>query len=312
MTKRLDRLHLILTFLAVAQQGNLTSAAKALGTTQPTVSRRLRDLEAMLGTRLAARSTHRFHLTPEGTELQRKAMAWADVWSEWEQDLKATTSVPKGMLTIVGPHGYGNNFLLDAIAQYRRAFPQVQVKLRLTDGPVDLIREGADLWVCAGGCNDQTLHVRRLGLMHRILIAARDYPGRAVRQPEGLEKHPLIGLIPHVHGRLVLCRVRTGERREVRMQSDFATDGLLASYRAVQLGLGVGAAAPWLCGADLAAGRVRRVLPGWELEPVPIEAVTVAGRFRPARIDAFVQILARLLAGTKGFELPPRGAALAA
>jgi len=96
------------------------------------------------------------------------------------------------------------------------------------------------------------------------------------------------------------------------MQSDFATDGLLASYRAVQLGLGVGAAAPWLCGADLAAGRVRRVLPGWELEPVPIEAVTVAGRFRPARIDAFVQILARLLAGTKGFELPPRGAALAA
>ena len=139
MTKKLDRLHLVLTFLAVAQHGNLSAAAKALGTTQPTVSRRLRDLEMLLGTRLAARTTHRFHLTPEGIELQRRAMVWADEWSEWEHDLKTTTSVPRGVLTIVGPHAYGSSFLMEAIAQYRVAYPQVQVRLRLT------VASGVDL-----------------------------------------------------------------------------------------------------------------------------------------------------------------------
>ncbi len=305
MTKRLDRLHLILTFLAVAQQGNLTSAAKALGTTQPTVSRRLRDLEAMLGARLAARSTHRFHLTPEGVELQRKAIAWADAWSEWEQEMQATGSMPTGLLTLVGPHGYGNTLLMDAIAEYRQRFPQVQVNLKLTDGQVDLIREGADVWICAGGCRDQTLHVRRLGWMHRILIASKDYRGAPVRVPEDLESQPLVGLVPHVYGQLELRSVRTGERRSVRMNASVATDGLLASYRAVQLGMGIGSAAPWLCGPDIAAGKLRRILPGWELEPVPIEAVTLAGRFRPARIDAFLEILAAQLAKTTGFRRTP-------
>ncbi|WP_028603851.1 LysR family transcriptional regulator [Ottowia thiooxydans] len=302
MTTKLDRLHLVLTFLAVAQHGNLSAAAKALGTTQPTVSRRLRDLEVLLGTRLAARTTHRFHLTPEGIELQRRAMVWSDEWSEWEHDLKTTTSVPRGVLTIVGPHAYGNSFLMEAIGQYRATYPQVQVRLRLTDGAVDLIKEGADLWVCAGGSQDQTLHVRRLGLMRRILIASKDYPGRTIRQPEHLKDHPLIGLIPLVYDRLVLRSVRTEERREVRMQSAVATDGLLSSYRGIQLGMGIGASAFWLCGPDLASGAVKRILPSWELEPVPIEVVTVAGRFRPARIDAFVEILSRLMANTKGFE----------
>jgi len=302
MTKKLDRLHLVLTFLSIAQQGNLSAAAKVLGTTQPTVSRRLRDLEALLGTRLASRTTHRFHLTPEGQELQRRAMVWADEWSEWEHDLKATTSVPRGTLTIVGPHAYGNSFLMEAIGQYRVAYPQVQVRLRLTDGAVDVIREGADLWVCAGGCRDLTLHVRRLGLMHRILIASNSYRGRAIRQPEDLRHHPLIGLVPLVYEQLALRSIRNGERREVRMESAVATDGLLSSYRAIQLGMGVGSAALWLCGNDIASGAVRRVLPGWELEPVPIEVVTVAGRFRPARIDAFVDVLGELLKKTKGFE----------
>ena len=66
MTNKLDRLQLITTFLAVAEVRSLSAAARMLGTSQPTVSRRLRDLEQLLGARLATRSTHRFDLTAEG------------------------------------------------------------------------------------------------------------------------------------------------------------------------------------------------------------------------------------------------------
>ena len=302
MTSKLDRLQLVMTFLAVAEHGNLSTAARVLGTTQPTVSRRLRDLESMLGTRLATRTTHHFGLTPEGEELQRKATAWADVWTEWEHGLKATTVLPSGKLTLIGPHGYGHTFLMRAIRLFRQAHPQVEVELRLTDRPVDMISQGVDCWICAGGSRDETLHARRLGHMHRILIAAGDFPTENLRQPGDLAQVPVVGLIPHVSGKLALQSIRTGELREIHVKTPVATDGLLASYQAIKSGLGVGSAAKWLCGDDLAQGTVRQVLPEWELEPIAIEAVSIAGRFRPARINAFVDILVGVLGQLDGFE----------
>lgn len=303
MTNKLDRLQLITTFLAVAEVRSLSAAARTLGTSQPTVSRRLRDLEQLLGARLATRSTHRFDLTAEGEELQRRAGAWADVWTEWEDGLKSTVALPRGRLTLIAPHGYGHAFLMDAVKVFRTLHPQVEVELRLTDRQVDLIGQAADCWIRVGGSLDQSLHVRPIGRMRRILVAASDFAlPHAIDVPADLKNVPMIGLIPHVLDRLVLHSHHRGERHTVPIHTPITTDGLLASYRAMREGLGVSASAHWLCGPDIASGKVRQILPGWELEPIPIEAVSVAGRFRPARINAFVDILCAEMARLEGFE----------
>lgn len=303
MTNKLDRLQLITTFLAVAEVRSLSAAARMLGTSQPTVSRRLRDLEQLLGARLATRSTHRFDLTAEGEELQRRAAAWADVWTEWEDGLKSTVALPRGKLSLIAPHGYGHAFLMDAVKVFRTRHPQVEVELRLTDRQVDLIGQAADCWIRVGGSRDQSLHVRPLGRMRRFLVASTELElPHPIQSPDDLRNIPMIGLIPHVPDRLVLHSQELGERRTVTIHTPITTDGLLASYRAMREGLGVAASAHWLCGADLASGKVRQILPGWELEPIAIEAVSVAGRFRPARINAFVDILCEEMAQLDGFE----------
>jgi DNA-binding transcriptional LysR family regulator len=303
MTNKLDRLQLITTFLAVAEVRSLSAAARTLGTSQPTVSRRLRDLEQLLGARLATRSTHRFDLTAEGEELQRRAGAWADVWNEWEDGLKSNVALPRGKLSLIAPHGYGHAFLMDAVKVFRTRHPQVEVELRLTDRQVDLVGQAADCWIRVGGSRDQSLHVRPLGRMRRFLVASNavELP-HPVHSPEDLWNVPMIGLIPHVLDRLVLHSKEMGERRTVPIQTTITTDGLLASYQAMRKGLGVAACAHWLCEADIASGEVRQILPGWELEPIAIEAVSVAGRFRPARINAFVDILCEEMARLDGFE----------
>lgn len=303
MTSKLDRLQLITTFLAVAEAGNLSAAARALGTTQPTVSRRLRDLEHLLGARLASRTTHRFYLTGEGEELQRRATAWADVWSEWEHVLKTTPALPRGKLTIAGPQGYGHAFLMDAVVRFRAAYPEVDVELRLTDRAVDIVGQGIDCWIRVGGSRDDSLHVRRIGTMRRILVASREFMRRhTIEVPDDLKAVPVVALIPHIQDKLVLMPVGGKERKVVPVRTPIATDGLLSSYRAVSEGLGVGGSALWLCGGDMAKGRIRRVLPEWELVPVAIEAVSVAGRFQPARINAFVDILCQVMGQLEGFE----------
>jgi DNA-binding transcriptional LysR family regulator len=301
MTSKVDRLQLITTFLAIAEAGNISAAARALGTTQPTVSRRLRDLEHLLGSRLASRSTRGFYLTAEGEELQRRAASWADVWSEWEHVLKTTSGLPRGKLTLAAPQGYGDTFLMEAIAQFRAEFPEVEVDLRLTDRPVDIVGQGIDCWVRVGGSRDQGLHVRRIGQMRRILVASSTLARRyKIAQPEDLASVPFVGLVPHVHGRLTLISVE-GAQRTVTVTTPVTTDSLLASYRAIQNGLGVGGSGLWLYDRELKAGRMRRILPKWELTPISIEVVSVAGRFRPARINAFVEILQAAMSKLNGF-----------
>lgn len=303
MTAKLDRLQLITTFLAVAERRSLSAAARALGTTQPTVSRRLRDLEHLLNARLATRTTHRFELTAEGEELQRRAVAWADVWNEWEDALKVSAGVPKGKLTLIGPHAYGHAFLMDAVSEFRERYPQVEVELRLTDRPVDIVGQACDCWIRVGSSADQSLHVRPIGRMQRILVASREFAVRhRVKTPEDLSALPFVGLIPYVLDRLPMHTKGGTERRTVPIQTPVSTDGLLASYRAMLEGLGVAACARWLCASDLASGHVKRVLPRWELEPIAIEAVSVAGRFRPARINAFIEVLCEVMARVEGFE----------
>lgn len=302
MTSKLDRLQLITTFLAVAETGNLSAAARTLGTTQPTVSRRLKDLEQLLGARLAVRTTHHFYLTDEGQELQRRAISWADVWSEWEHVLKTTTGFPRGKLTLAGPQGYGHAFLMEAVGLFRSKYPEVDVELRLTDRVIDIVGQGIDCWIRVGGSRDEMLHVRRIGEMRRILVASTAFARmHKLARPEDLAGVPCVGLIPHVQGKLVLVPGGGGERVSVQISTPVTTDGLLASYRAVRDGLGVGGSAMWLCGEDIKAGTVRRVLSKWELTPIPIEAVSVAGRFRPARIDAFVDVLRHVMEKLDGF-----------
>lgn len=303
MTGKFDRLQLITTFLAVADQRSLSAAARQLGTSQPTVSRRFRQLETALGVRLALRSTHRFELTTEGEALHRRAGAWADEWSEWEDALKGTSDLPKGKLVLIGPHGYGHAFLMDAVQRFRRAHPQVEVELRLTDRQVDLLSQGADCWIRVGGASDQSLHVRPIGRMHRILVASRAFmQTHRIQRPEDLSKVPFVGLIPHVMKSVLLQAVTGHHQQRVPIRTEVATDGLLASYRAMREGLGVAASARWLCQSDLDRGEIVHVLREWQLEPIQIEAASVAGRFRPARINAFVDILRERMRELEGFE----------
>ena len=303
MTTKLDRLQLITTFLAIADQRSISGAARVLGSTQPTVSRRLRDLEHLLGARLATRSTHRFDLTSEGEELLRRAGAWADEWSEWEEALKGTSELARGKLSVIGPHGYGHAFLMDAVHAFRSRHPQVEVELRLTDRQVDLIGQAADCWIRVGGTLDQGLHVRPIGKMERILVGSSEFlAGHRVNKPDDLINTPFVGLIPHVMDRVALVS-SGGERRSVLISTHVSTDGLLASYQAMRLGLGVAASARWLCGNDLLEGTIKHVLPRWRLDPISVEAVSIAGRYRPARINAFVDILREVMSTLDGFEL---------
>lgn len=297
-----DRLDLLDTFIKIGESGSLSRAARLLGTTQPTVSRRLLELERLLGCKLAIRNTANFSLTDEGRSLLAEAHDLTDRWSGLSQRLRGGQSQPDGTLRVIGPSGYGTGFLTDAVTDLRASHPQVRVELTLTDRVVDLAASGAECWVCVGEVRDPGLVSRPLGHMERVLIATpallkRTGPVTLARLPQ----LPCVGLVPYVTGNVRLID-RGGRSRIVALDTPIRTDSLLASYRAVLNGAGIGAAAPWMCHDDMRAGRLKRVLPNWWLEPIGVHVALPPGLYRPARVTAFVEALRARMHALPGFK----------
>lgn len=297
-----DRLDLLHTFIKIGEGGSLSSAARLLGTTQPTVSRRLLELERLLGCKLAIRTTANFSLTDEGRSLLAEAHDLTDRWSGLSQRLLGGQGQPEGTLRVIGPSGYGTGFLTDAVTDLRAAHPQVRVELTLTDGVVDLAASGAECWVCVGEVRDPDLVSRPLGYMERILVATPELLKRIGRVTLArLPQLPCVGLVPYVLGNVRLID-RGGRSYTVALDTPTRTDNLLASYRAVLNGAGIGAAAPWMCHEDIQAGRLTRVMPNWSLEPIGIFVALPQGLYRPARVTAFIAALRARMHASPGFR----------
>ena len=103
MKRAHDRLDLLATFVRIGESGSLSKAARVLGTTQPTASRRLLELERLLGCKLATRSTASFSLTDEGRSLLIEAHDLIDRWSGLSDRLSGAQSRPEGSLRVIGP-----------------------------------------------------------------------------------------------------------------------------------------------------------------------------------------------------------------
>lgn len=297
-----DRLDLLDTFLKIGESGSLSKAARLLDTSQPTVSRRLLELERMLGCKLALRTTASFSLTDEGRSLLAEARDLGDRWSSLSHRLSGGQSRPEGTLRVIGPSGYGTGFLTDAVTDLRAAHPALRVELTLTDRVIDLVASGAECWICVGEVRDPDLVSRKLGAMERILVATPALvkqlgPVTIARLPS----LPCVGLVPYVQGNVRLLD-RSGRARVIALDTPIKTDSLLSSYRAILNGAGIGGAAPWMCQDDLKAGRVQRVLPNWWLEPIGIHVALPPGSYRPARVTAFIEALKRRMHSLPGFR----------
>lgn len=297
-----DRIDLLETFIKIGESGSLSKAARLLATSQPTVSRRLLELERILGCKLALRSTASFSLTDEGRSLLIEARDLSERWSSLSHRLSGGQSRPEGTLRVIGPSGYGTGFLTDAVTDLCAAHPALRVELTLTDRVVDMVASGAECWVCVGEVRDPDLISRPLGSMERILLATpallkRTGPVTLARLPT----LPFVGLSPYVQGNVRLLDSR-GRARIVALDTPIRTDSLLSSYRAILNDAGIGAAAPWMCHDDLKTGRVKRVLPRWWLEPVGVHVALPPGLYRPARVTAFIESLKQRMRALPGFR----------
>lgn len=180
-------------FLAVAETGSVSAAAKRLRTTQPTVSRRLADLEASLGEPLFVRSVEGTAPTSFGERMLPAARRMAEAAGEVERVASGAESTPKGVVRVTAPPGVAYTFLAPLAAALRAQLPDVRLEVVATTSYVDLARRDADL----------ALRVLPLDRPQRdlVVLATRTSPVAAFAAPAlaaALPARPALADVPWI------------------------------------------------------------------------------------------------------------------
>lgn len=289
----MDRIELMQTFVRIVEAGSLSAAAAQMGTTQPTVSRRLQVLERSLGVRLLHRSTHAMKLTEDGVRCYDRAKELVAGWEAFEADLRGARDEPEGTLRVVVPHAFGQEQLVGPLAQYLGRHPRVNVEWLLHDRTPDFIADGIDCAIHVGEVGDPSLVAIRLAEVPRIVVAAPSVLAGAAppTQPDTLAALPWLSIRTFYRTEVSLTHVSTGETRRLSFRPRVSTDSLYALRNAAVTGLGVCMGSAWMMADDIARGRLLHLVPQWQPPPLPLQLIYPYARFYPAKLRRFVETM---------------------
>ena len=289
------------TFVRIVEAGSLSAAAAQLGTTQPTISRRLQALERSLGLRLLQRTTHAMRLTVDGERCYERAKELLTSWAAFESDLRGASEEPEGILRVVVPHAFGQERMIQPLADYLRRYPKMTVEWLLHDDRAidDYIAAGIDCAIQVGEVTDPGLVVIRLSAVRRIVaVAPAVLKGAALpEQASDLARLPWVALRTYYRNEVSLTHTESGVTQRVPIQPVVSTDSLYALRNAALAGLGACVGSAWVLADDLAAGRLIHLLPQWQAAPLPVSLVYPYAKFYPARLKRFVEVMRAAMPG---------------
>lgn len=289
----MSRLEDLEAFIHIAETGSLTKAARHLSRSLQAVSRSLAALEEDVGVQLVHRTTRHCSLSEAGEAFFRRVKPAMEEIGEARLEVADRRAAPSGILRVGAPVLFGPDFLVPIIAQYMRAYPQMEVDLQLTDTFVDLSAAGLDLVVRIADLPDSGLQGRRLGALRRVVFGAPSYFEQYGRpaHPSDLRQHAcIVRTLDQRSGRWAF--EIDGKRRSVGVRGPFRTNTMAAIYSAVSAGLGIGYSPLWQIRHLLDAGQVEVILEAFESKPVPIHVLWQEHRLPPAKVRAFIDYLA--------------------
>lgn len=286
---RINEIEAMRAFVQVVEAGSFSAAAQAMGVGQPSISRRISALEEELGVSLLVRTTRSLSPTEAGARYHEAAVqALAAV----EQSRRAATdaaSMVRGRLRVAAPGSFTRCWLGPRLPEFIERHPDVELHLQLSERHIDLVAEAMDLGVRIGGPDRAELRGRRLGPVHRRVVASPTWVDRHGRPESVHDLTRLRGLVFSGQANWKGWPLREGSKtiwvRPERILSATSGDVLRVLTLA---GEGFSILPDWLIADDIEAGRLVPLLspdtaPGfdaWIVWPSHVFPTATARAFR--------------------------------
>lgn len=297
----MDNLRILKTFVSVAEHASFAEAARHLNLSPTTVSRAVAALEAKAGAQLLMRTTRSVRLTDEGAEFLARCRAGIAEIDGAFDTLRQGRSMPRGMLTVTAPVLFGRQQVMPIVVELLRQYPDLQVRLLLLDRVVNLVEEGVDIAVRIATLPDSSLHMLKLGEVHRVFSASPAYLARRGRPKtlNDLGDHDMIWIEdetgPHRGWGLNTVK-RAG--RPVRL----SVNNMSAAVAAAVAGLGVIRTLSYQISDDVEAGRLERLLDDDAAPALPVSLLFQGGRRDHPNVRAFIEAAKRHFQTTSAMQ----------
>jgi len=290
----MDRLEAMAMFLAAVEKGSLSAAAREMRVPVPTLSRKVADLEALLGTQLLTRTTRKLALTDAGVAYAAAARRILEQVQEAEREAAGEFTTPRGDLAITAPVLFGRLHVLPVVAEFLARFPQINVRLMLGDRNVNLIEDHIDMAVRIGKLPDSGMIATRVGSMRTVICGRPGLlagPG-APEVPEDLTRVPCVASDGPLSGSNWRFRhPDTGATVEVPIAPRLVTTPEAAVDAAIR-GVGLVRLLYYQVVDAIRAGTLILVLAAYEPEPAPVHLLHIPRGQMPLKMRRFLDFAA--------------------
>lgn len=280
-------------FSTLVKLGSLSAVAREFDVTPSAASKWLSQLEQRLGVRLMNRTTRRLSLTSEGEAYLlggRRILAEID---DLEQEVSSTRNAPKGLLKVNATLGFGRSYIAPVISKFKRAFPDLEVQLLLTDRPMSLADDAIDIGIRFGEPPDARVIAKKIATNRRRIFAAPSYinaHGRPLT-PHDLTTHNCL-ILRQDDSAYGLWRFSKGrDQQTIKVRGSLSSnDGEVVLNWALD-GHGILMRSEWDAARFLRSGRFAVLLEDYQLPSADIYAVYSQKQNLAAKIRAFIEFL---------------------
>ncbi len=285
----MDTLVCMRVFSHVVERGSFTAAARNLGLSNALASKYVAHLEDRLDARLLNRTTRKVSPTQAGRAYYERCVGILERVDELEDAVQLQTHTPRGHLKIAGPRIMGEAVLAACVNDFLGKFDLVTVDLALEERTVDLVAEGFDLAVRIGKLADSSMIARRIADYRYVICASPDYLTDAGEpaHPTDLPGHTCIVnsvISPTNQWQFIF----DGNRKSITVKPRARVNADAAIYNMVLSGRGVGLCLLPTVEADIASGRLVRLLQDYEAYDRSVYLVYPHSRHLATKVRAFV------------------------
>ncbi|WP_191602373.1 LysR family transcriptional regulator [Marinomonas algicola] len=248
-------------FIEVVRQGSFSAAAIKLDVSASHISRLISQLEADLGTTLLFRTTRRIRLSEAGELYYQHCRDLPEALSSAEEMISTLNQAPIGAFKMTCATTFGERYIAPLMNDFLLDHPKIDLDFHLTNRAVDLIEEGFDLAIRMGSMKDSSHLSRRLCDRVEYLCASRHYIdqyGMPHTLTELTKHRCLIGSKNH------WLFQQNGQRKEVKVSSQWRSNSGPALLDAVRKGLGIAQLPDYYVNEDIANGKLIALLPQYQ------------------------------------------------
>lgn len=284
-----DRLESMTILVAVADTGSFSAAALHLKMPLATVSRKVGALEKHLNIRLLNRSTRQLSLTDAGQSYVNACRRILEAVNEAERTASGEYMAPRGELAITAPIAFGRLHVLPVVNEFLKSYPEIDVRMILTDQVVSLLEEQIDIAARIAQLPDSGLIATRIGSIRTVVCASPAYLAKhgTPAKPQDLATHSCISYEQMSH-RQVWSFVANNSEIMVPIRSRLAVSTAEAAIDAAVAGIGLTRVNAYQMANALRDGSLQIVLEAFEPTPRPVNLIHTGKGAPPLKVRAFL------------------------